>query len=72
MCDRIILRLYILKIYNNFFFIMVIFLKIMVERLLVIVLKGGKNIKILILNGKRIIKMFLILEKLFNLKILDF
>ena len=45
--------------------------KIMAERLLVTALKGGKNTKILTLNGKRITKMPSTLEKLPNLKTLD-
>ncbi|XP_030109691.1 leucine-rich repeat-containing protein 69 isoform X1 [Mus musculus] len=71
MCDRTILRLHILKIYNNSSSIMVTSSKIMAERLLVTALKGGKNTKILTLNGKRITKMPSTLEKLPNLKTLD-
>lgn len=42
----------------------------MAERLLIRALKGGKNTKIVILNGKNITKMPSVLEKLPGLKIL--
>lgn len=43
----------------------------MAERLLVRALKGGKNTKIVTLNGKKITKMPSTLEKLPGLKTLD-
>lgn len=45
--------------------------KIMAERLMLTALKGGRNTRILTLNGKRITKMPSALEKLPNLRTLD-
>ncbi|XP_052031393.1 leucine-rich repeat-containing protein 69 [Apodemus sylvaticus] len=45
--------------------------KVMAERLMLTALKGGRNTRILTLNGKRITKMPSALEKLPNLRTLD-
>ncbi|XP_076780252.1 leucine-rich repeat-containing protein 69 isoform X2 [Arvicanthis niloticus] len=69
--DTTVLQLHILEIYNNSSSLIVTSSKVMAERLLLTALKGGRNTKILTLNGKKITKMPSALEKLPNLRTLD-